>query len=364
MTRLPTFITLLGVLTLFIAVSNGCTGSSAEEPEKQGKTVDVNTELLQPSRFRSYVRLVGTIEAANDARLSAEANGRIEEFYVEKGERLQKGDPIAKIDDDQLLKEKQRLEAATQQAKEQYERQKRLWQQDSIGSEIDFLNAQYAYQQSKASLESVEVSIGNTILRAPFDAVIEQKLLEEGEMANVGTPVVRVLASDYVKVDVGVPSRYAEVVNVGDSAKVWLDVEQPDTTMASITFVGGSVDQRSRTFNVEMSMPRNKRGMKVGMIANVKLRTRELSEVIVINQAYLYQKEKGYVIYTVGENNKGNPIARVNSVITGPSYANNIVLESGIEPGTQIITEGSSFVEDSIRINIVDQSDNNKYADL
>ena len=354
----------LGWFSLILLLAGwGCTSSESKDEmsdaadnEAKVKTVDVNTQEFVPQKFNSYVRLVGSVEAGNDVRLSAEVNGQILRYYVEKGDRVEEGDPIAKIDDKQLKTEQKRLEAATQQALEQYERQKRLWQEDSIGSEISFLNAKYAYQQMKANLENVEVSLNKTLVKAPFNAVIEDKITEKGEIVAPGTPLVRLIASDYVKVDAGVPSRYSDVVNVGDTARIWLDTNQPDTISVPITFVGQSIDRMSRTFNIELGIPRSMPGLKIGMIANVKLRTQMLENVLVINQAYLYQKENHYVVYVTGNNGNGDKIALSRDVETGPSYGNYIVLEEGVQPGESLITVGSSFVEDSMRINIVERT--------
>lgn len=335
----------------------GCgNGNDARQPEDElVKTVNVETETLQPQRFTSYVELVGTVEALNDARLSSEANGVVKKYYVDEGEKVKKGQAIAKIDDEQLVKERERLEAVTNQARENYQRQKRIWEEDSIGSEIQYLNAKYNYEQNKAALASVNVQIEKATLRAPFDGVVETKLVEEGEMASMGTPLVRLLGTDYVKVTVGVPARYSDVVQADDSAQVWFNTQQSDTLEGSITYISNSIDAQTRTFRIEIAIPNRKQKYKIEMLANVKLRTMDRSNEIVVSQEYIYQKDRGYVAYVAGQDENGEPIAREQLVKMGPSFSNKVIVEDGLKAGDPFITVGSSYLQPNTRIQIVNQ---------
>ena len=345
-----TIITALLILGLFAA----CSQEQEAPGEELVKTVNVQTEIIEPTEFQRFLRLIGTVESLNDVQISAEVSGRIEEYFVEKGGQVKKGEPILKIEDSKLLQEKARLEAQTEQAREQYERLKTVFEQDSIGSEIDVINARSAYQQSKSALESIKVDLANTRVTAPFDAVMEDRMLETGEMASPGAPLVRLIGRDKLTVTAGVPSRFSDVVTVGDRAEVWFDFESSDTLSLPITYVAESIDPQARTFEIEIALPANAEKYKIDMIANVKLRTLQQDGALVIGEEYIYQKEKGFVVYTVSENDEGKTVAREQTVKLGPSYENSVVIQSGLEAGQQLITVGSSFLQDNARIEIVD----------
>ncbi len=345
-----TIITAILILGLFTA----CSQQQEAPAEELVKTVNVQTEIIEPTEFQRYLRLIGTVESLNDVSISAEVSGRIEKYFVEKGGQVKKGEPILKIEDSKLLQEKASLEAQTEQAREQYERLKTVFEQDSIGSEIDVINARSAYQQSKSALESVKIDLANTRVTAPFDAVLEDRMLETGEMASPGSPLVRLIGRDKLTVTAGVPSRFSDVVNVGDQAEVWFDFESSDTLSLPITYVAESIDPQARTFEIEIALPAKAEEYKIDMIANVKLRTLQQDGALVIGEEYVYQKEKGFVVYTVSENAEGKTIAREQTVKLGPSYENSVVIQSGLEAGQQLITVGSSFLQDNSRIEIVD----------
>lgn len=349
----------IGIIFMLLSLGLviGCSEENQAQTnnETQVKTVNVETTTLQPTDFASYLRLVGTVEAANDVRLSAEASGQILRYAVDEGSTVKQGELIAKIDDSQLKKNQARLDAQTKQAKEMYQRQKRLWEQDSIGSEIDYLNAKYQYQQSNAALEAINVQISKTNVRAPFDAIVEDIITEAGEMVNPGMPIVRLIASNYIKVTAGVPARYADVVSVGDSAQIWFDTQSSDTLRGSIMFVGNAIDQQARTFRIEIAMPNHNRQYKIGMIANLKLRTVRRPQSLVISKEFVYRNHDQYVVYIVGKDQEGHLVARQQPIEMGPSYANNVVVANGLQPTDRLITVGSSYLNDGTRIQIVDQ---------
>lgn len=345
-----------GILATIFFV--GCSEEQHPNQEEQVKTVNVETRMLENQPFERYLKLVGTIEAPNDVRLSAEVSGRIEKYFVEQGENIKKGDPILKIDDEQLVRERERLEAVVAQAKENYERLKRLFEQDNIGSEIEYLNAKYNYEQNKASLEAVKVSISKSTVVAPFDATVENIVMEQGEMASPGAVLVRLIGTKNLKVSTGVPAMYADVVNKDDMARIWFDFQREDTLKLPISFVGKSISPQARTFEVEVKLPPDSGDYKVDMIANLMVRTRQIDNSIVIGEEFVYQNNNNNVVYVVAEDDSGNKIAKMQLVKLGSSYKNNVVIAEGLKAGDELITVGSSFLQDSMRITVVESREN------
>ncbi|MDX1585504.1 MAG: efflux RND transporter periplasmic adaptor subunit, partial [Balneolaceae bacterium] len=175
-----------------------------------------------------------------------------------------------------------------------------------------------------------------------------------GELASPGMPLVRLIGRDQLTVTAGVPSRFSDVVNVGDKAEVWFDFQSSDTLSLPITYVAESIDPQARTFKIEIALPANADKYKIDMIANVKLRTLQRENTIVVGEEYVYQKENGFVVYTVDENEQGNTVARERAVTLGPSYENSIVIEEGLNAGQQLITVGSSFLQNDTRVEVVE----------
>ncbi|MDX1672556.1 MAG: efflux RND transporter periplasmic adaptor subunit [Balneolaceae bacterium] len=347
----------LSLIPVLLAAT-GCTPSEKQSPpEELVKTVNVETTEVEPQLFERFLRLVGTVESQNDVLVSAEVAGRIENYLVGKGERVRKNQTIAKIDDAQLLREKERLEALTEQSRENFQRLERIYKQDKIGSEMDYLNAKYTYQQNRAALEAVKVSLDKTTVKAPFEATVERKMVEEGEMVSPGVPMARLIGLNRLKITAGVPSRFSGTVHTGDPVQVWFDFENSDTLNYPITFVGQSIDKQARTFEIEVTLPDNSANeYKVDMVANLMVRTLVQEDAIVVSHEYIYQKDNSNVVYIAEENSDGDLVAREQPVILGKTYRNDVVVETGLNPGDRLITVGSAFLEDNMRITIVNNS--------
>ena len=349
----------LKIALLFSIVAGLIAGCSGEEPatEKAAatKTVNVETRMVEPEVFKQYLRLVGTVESENDVQISAEVSGRIEEYYAEKGDVISKGGPILKIDDSRLQRQQAQLEAQVEQARERYERLKRVFEQDSIGAEIDVINAKTTYEERKSALEAVEVDLRNTTVRAPFTATLDEKMLETGEMASPGAILVRLIGTRKLKVVAGIPSRFADAISKGDQAQVWFDFNTTDTLRLPISYVGQSINKDARTFKAEINLPQDTRNFKVDMNANVKVRTFEQDSSVVVGEEYIYQKEKVNVVYVVARGDSNHTVAKERIIRTGPAYENSILVENGLNIGEELITVGSSFLQDSMRINIVEK---------
>lgn len=337
----------------------GCAEEQQDSEEEIVKSVTVETETMEPQLFERYLELVGSVEAQNDVRVSAEVSGRIQEYYVDQGDQVSRGAPILKIDDSRLQRERAQLQAQTQQAREQYERLKRVFDQDSIGSEMDLINAQTAYEQNQSALEAVEVDLQNTTVRAPFDATVEEIILEQGEMASPGTVLVRLIGNNQLKASAGIPSIYSDAISKGDPAEVWFDFQQSDTLELPISFVGGSIDPQARTFEVEVKLPPQQGNFKVDMISNIKVRTFKQDSAIVIGEEYVYNEDDKNVVYVVSEDEEGNKVAHMKPVRLGPAYRNKVIIAEGLNEGEQLITVGSSFLQEAMRIDIVEEREKN-----
>lgn len=346
-------INLFGLATLLVLMA--CSGGEEVQTttEELVKTVNITTEPIAPSTFASYVRVIGNVETSNDIMISAEVSGKIVSFDAKEGQNVKKGQTILRIDDSKLKQEKARLKAINSQTKENYERLKKVYEEDGIGSELDYLNAKYAYDQSSSALESINVDLANTNIKAPFNGRVEAKSMDIGEMVAAGSPVVRLIGSDDYKISAGVPARYANVIGAGDEVDVWFDTQDSQELVKEISFVGNSIDPQNRTFRIEIDLSNNE-NMKVDMITNIRLKTLEQSDVIVVSEEFIYSKDGQYVSYILAENEDGKPIALEKVVELGPSYKSNVVVESGLEVGDELITIGSAFLNDGMRVNVVE----------
>lgn len=347
------------LMILSIGLAN-CSSNETEnsEPEELIKMVNVETEQVVLQPFSSFLRLVGSVETSDDVLLSAEVNGKVLKHVVTEGQKVRKGQTILRLDDTKLRQEVARLEAVTAQSKTTWERIQNLYENENIGSEIDYLNAKYAYEQSASALNSLRIDLENTEVVAPFDGVVETIFAEEGEMLAPGMAAIRLIGSEQYVITAGVPARYANVVDLGDQVEVWFDTQLQDTLSGRVVYVANSIDPSNRTFKIDIQLPEGNSYYKVDMIANLRLNTLSMEEAIVVSEEFVYSKDDRYVMYVRGTNEEGKDIALEREVVLGPSFKTEVVITNGLTIGDEIITIGSAFLNNGVRINVVDANTN------
>lgn len=339
-------------LVLFFSLSflaTACGTPAVEEQQTLVRTVNVEVVTLEPQEFRSTLKLVGSVKAEQDAIISAEVPGKLDAFPYPKGDFVQEGAVVAKLDDAKLRQEVNRMEAMLRQAEEAYQNQRTLFE-NNIGSQTQLNNAKYLFDQQRAALESMRIDLGNTQIKAPFSGRIEKTFIEVGELVTPGMAVLRIADSQDLKIEVGVPSRYAGTLKEGDSVEFWINRDESRRFSGSISFVGSAVDPASRTFDVEVSFSNTDNVMKIDMVAEVEFVTEIRPSSIIVGEEFLFSSGESMVAYVVDEDENGNPISREVVVETGSVHESDVVILSGLQAGDRFIKQGSSYLNDGTRI--------------
>lgn len=344
-----------GGWVLMAAVAlGGCgqAGANATGGEPFVRVINVEVTEIRTQPFVDQIRLTGVVLANQDVQVAAEESGVIREILKEKGARVAAGEPLARIDDAILRAQVDQARAQAELASQTWERRKRLWEEDAVGSEIAYLEARFVAEQTAANLRALAERLDRTVIRAPFDGVLEERLIEVGTMVAPGQVVARVVDLDPVKVVAGVPERFAPDVQARARAQVSFDVLPGAAHEAPIRFVGATVDPRNRTFPIEVVIPNPDGLIKPEMVTNVALARRELAEAVVVPQDALVRVEDGYVVFVVVERD-GAEVAEVRPVTLGPNQRNLVVVEAGVEPGDRLIVVGQKSVADGDRVKVV-----------
>lgn len=347
---------------IFAVVSISCGGSAeaggADEAEVAVDTrrvINVEVRVVEPEDFIELIHLTGVVLAERDVVLAAEEAGVIREILVEKGTSVRAGQGILKIDDRILRAQVDEARADATLAEETWERRRRLFEVDQVGSELALLGARAASDQAKARLTVMEERLARTVVRAPFPGIFDERLVELGEMVSPGSAVARIVQLDPVKVVAGVPERFAPDIAAGAMATVSFDVIEGGTFEGDITYVGSTVNANNRTFRVELHMTNPGGVIKPQMVANLEIVRRTVHDALVVPQEALVRVEDGYVVFIV-EGEGEDAVAVVRPVVVGPRQRNLVVIEEGLNRGERLIVVGQQRVADSDRVNVVTRS--------
>lgn len=336
----------------------GCSGGetqpaeAAEAAQPVGRLVSVQVAPVAAQSFTDYVQVVGTVQANRDVTVSAEESGPIRQLLAEKGAFVRAGQPIARIDDRLLRAQAEQAASEAALATETYERQRRLWEEDRVGTEMAFLRAKYGAETAQAGARALRERLERTVVRAPISGILDDRMVEVGSMVMPGAPVARIVDVSSVKVTGGIPERFAGEVTRGSPAQIAIDGLAGGTFEGRIAFVGASVEDASRTFPVEVVVANPGGGLKPGMVANVRVARGQLEQALVVPQEAVMRTEDGYVAYVARETD-GVLRAEARPVALGATQGNRVVITSGLAAGDQLIVVGQNKIAGGDRLQIV-----------
>lgn len=305
----------------------------------------VSTRTVERSDFNHYVEIQGTVQTDDVVMVSSETGGRIIDLKVQEGQSVNRGQLIAKLDLEAIQKQIVEVETSMELAREVYERQKRLWEQN-IGSELQYLEAENNVNRLERTLETLQFQYEKSSVYAPISGVVENVILKSGEMAGPGAPIAQILNTRNVMVVADVPENYLLAVSKGEM----VDVEFPaldDQRKARVTEVGRVINPGNRTFNIEIDLDNRNGILKPNLLATVLVNDYSEENVVIVPIELVQQEVGGKsYVFVVGEEDNGE-IAKKVYVQTGESYRGEIVITSGLEGGESLIIDGARGLTNS-----------------
>jgi membrane fusion protein, multidrug efflux system len=312
--------------------------------------VEVITAVAEP--FEDVLTLTGTVEAERAVTAAAEESGVVREVIVEKGRRVRAGQPIVRIDDRVLRAQYDQARSEAALARETFNRQRRLWEDEKIGSEMNYLRARHEADAAAAVERVLAARLDRTMVRAPTAGVLDDRFVEIGSMVGPGSPVARIIAMDTLKVAAGVAARYAREIRVGSAVTLSIN-DLPDGEVTGLVrFVGATVNEHNRTFPVEIAIPNAAGTLKPGMIARVRLVRETLPDAVLVPREAVLRRENGYSVFLVREVD-GRRVAQETPVVTGAGAQSRVVITAGVVAGDLIVVLGQHQVGHGDVVHIV-----------
>jgi RND family efflux transporter MFP subunit len=357
MTRSRSLVLLAVLLAGTLAFAGGCSDgeASSDNTSTDGRAPQasqVETLVLQPTSFTDVIEVSGGVEALDDATLSAQTAGTVT-MLADLGTRIAEGEPVARINADQAQAAVEQARARYELAQDRFERQQPLYR-DSIISALEFEQVRSERNQARAALQQAEKRLENTRVDAPFTGTVEEQFVQAGEQAAPGMQVARLVNTRRVRVTAGVPERYANDIQKGTPVQVDARQYGAGVRIAEVTFAGNTIDPDSRTFAIEATLPNEAGTLKPAMSVTLRVTRATIDDAIVIPRTAVIRDETGTHAYVV-ERTDTTAVARNRDLTLGPSTGDQIVVESGLSAGDEVITVGQSDVSPGAPVAVTEQ---------
>lgn len=325
----------------------------------------ITTFKAKQEVFNHYLELQGNVMTKQNVLIYPEVGGLIEKISVTEGQRVSKGQILARIDDGGAREQLAQLEVNAQLAKTTYERQKRLWDQ-KIGSEIQFLQAKTNYESLENQVAQAKKQLGKFNITAPFSGVIDDVIKEEGTVVGPGqgSEIFRIVNLGNMYIETDVPETYVAYVTKGKKVKVEFPILGKSMD-AKIRQAGNFINPANRTFKIEVTVPNKNGNIKPNLTAKLKINDYTNTEAILIPQSIVSENSKGqqyvYVIegakLVKGSDDKEKLQGTAKQVIitTGKTQGDLIEVLKGIAEGNEIVNAGARTVKEGQIVNIKEE---------
>ena len=307
----------------------------ASVPAEVATRVDIVT--LSQSAATLELSMPGQIEAAHDALLGSAMGGFVEAVLVSAGDEVRAGAVLARVDTELQVS---RLAQATANAELAASELERATQMGDLISPAALQAAETANVNASASQRQAEIMVSRSRIRAPFSGVVGQVGAEAGEVLVPGYPVVRLVDLSSVEVSLSVSDRDVVALNAGATATVSLQADSTTYT-GEVTHISPVADRETRAFEVKVTVDNIDRTLLPGMIARVDV-TQPLSDsVLVIPQDWVVTNLNGQGVFLESD---GRALWR--DLELGDVVRDQVVVESGIQPGDRVVVSGHRELAD------------------
>lgn len=327
-------ITLLLILWMASGVMNA--QENPKNNEKIGVIIPkVKVETLYATSVSDVVELYGRTEPDRITTLKAEINGKIAEVLAKRGSKVTKGQIIARLEvndiDSQLLRSK----ALLTQREIEFKGAKKL-NADGYQGEVQVSSAAANLAAVKAEITRLEIALKHTVIRAPFDGVLNTRYVEQGDYVKSGDEVAMIADLNPLIIRAYASENQIDKLSVNQHADIKL-LNKPKKT-GKVRYIASVADEATNTFKIEVEIDNHEYELLAGLSSEVDIVLDEV-EAIKLSPALLALDEIGNIgVKTVSDNTViFTPISVVKSENDG-------LWLSGLGNQAEVITLGQGFV--------------------
>ncbi len=350
-------------ILLFSCDSGQQTNSNNEE------SVPVDVVTVKRGDVVQSLSYSGDIKAAIEVKVFSKIPDRIQTFYVDEGDFVRKGQPVAEITATTIEQGVKQAEAALIAVKAQdsnllleYERAKRLNKEDAMSkAQYDAVKTQYEavhaqVEQAEAALKSARSQLNDATITASISGIIGKRYYEIGDLASPG-PLLSIVEMDKIKIEFNATEEDIGKLSLGQKAEIITKV-YPDTTFfGKVNKISPILDPLTRMADVEVLVDNPQHILKPGMFAQVQVTTGIIEDVIVVPrfaaiESTILENNNGddkvvrnYYVFVVDSNKAVQRKLDVN-------YVNHkwIAINNGIKIGEQLVVMGQNNLRDGVPV--------------
>ena len=213
-------------------------------------------------------------------------------------------------------------------------------------SQQELDNAKLQLTLAETNLKNLQE---NTLLISPIDGIVSARNYDNGDMYNGQQPILTVMQINPVLLRINVSETFFSRVKAGMPVDIKLDVYEGETFAGKVSLVYPTIDERTRTFGVEVRLNNPNSKVRPGMFARVNINFGNINRVVVPDQAIIKQAGSGARFVYLYENGTVN----YKQVELGRRMGSEYELITGIESGSEVVVFGQGRLADGVAVEVI-----------
>lgn len=319
----------------------------ASELGQDRPPVNVVALTVSPGPMKESISLPGVLRPWISLRVVAEVRGKIVEKNAEQGQRVTKGQILAKIEARDYQNAHASAKAAYRAAKASYDRISALVKDRlATQSQLDDVSAQL--ETTQATLDNAALNLERCVIRSPMNGVVDNLPIEVGQFMNTGDPVADLLQVDRLKVEVGIPESDVVAVRRIRKFRVMVDALEGRVFEGDFHFLSKSTDNLAMLYKLEIVLENESGELLPDMFARVEIVKKQVPDGIAVPLFALLENEEQNTVFVANDN-----AAHRRPVSVGIQDGWRLQITDGLQPEDQVIVVGQRRLKDGDLVNVV-----------
>jgi len=266
-----------------------------------------------------------------DAGVPAEVGGRVVEVYVESGQEVSEGDPLVRLDSDQA---EFRVREATAQLNERTRllKEAKVLLQKRVASATEYEAVASDVRMARAQLDALQDDLDRHVVRAPFDGVVNRRMVDVGDAIRTNEPVVQLVDLEKLRVEFYVSEFDLSSFSKGQPLQLTVPARPETVFKPNVDFMARAADDETRLFLIEAVLPNEEAGLPGGLQGTVTADVGSFNSLFVPAAAVRFEGADAQVLKINGENETGPVTVRV-----GPEVDGYYPVYEGLNAGDRIL---------------------------
>lgn len=313
----------------------------------QPQALPVNGYVVKDAQLVDRVVATGTLRANEEVDLASETSGKVTEVLFNEGRRVSKGDLLLKINDAELLAQRERTLFRVKLAEQQVQRQEALLEKGGVSKE-EYDQSLNQLNVLRAEINLNEAQLAKTEIRAPFDGVLGLRHVSEGAFLAPQTRIATLQDISPIKIDFSLPEKYAGIVRQGSEIQFRVSGDERQHT-GQVYAIEPRIDANTRSLQIRATSPNRDGSLYPGAFAEVELVLNEYENAITVPAVALVSELRGKKVFAVS-----NGIVDERIVDTGIRTDSMVQVLNGLALGDTVLTSGLQLVRAGMPVQLED----------